>query len=331
MDAQETIDKWKEDFNELIDSGDLDAAHKLELDLSNLELTEIPGDLFYLDVRYLNLDDNEITRIDHLPRKLISLSCQNNGLEKLGKLPKELEVLNLRNNDLEYLPRLPNYLDSLDCSYNALTQLPELNYSLRFLYCEYNNLTYLPELPVVLLEIDCSNNNISQIPYLPNGIVKFNAQKNPLESEPNRPSSAYDFKLPPMIDQRNFGNWSDSQNQLTCFSETDVEDKNVVNFLSDDMNNNIILNVNGILKCYQRTFLHQQFSSPSNKSFFRGIEYVKLFNREFVSIDSFMLLLDPRYSLYNLEPLENPIRIKGRSEYEYSVAAYTVDQYSQNV
>lgn len=328
MDAQETLDKWKEDFDELVESGDLEAAHKLELDLSNLELTEIPSQIFSYDVRYLNLDDNNISRIDHLPRKLVSLSCQNNGLEKLGKLPKELEILNLRNNDLEYLPRLPNYLDSLDCAFNSLVQLPELNYSLRFLYCENNSLTYLPELPIGLLELDCSYNNISLLPYLPNGIVKFYAQKNPLEVEPNHPASAYDFKLPPMIDQRNFNNWSESQNQLTCFSETDVEDKNVVNFLNDDKNNNIILNVNGILKCYQRTFLHSQFSSPLNKSSFRGIEYVKLFNREFVSLDSFMLLLDPRYSIYNLEPLENPIRIKGRSEYEYSVAAYTVDQYS---
>lgn len=329
MDSQEIIDKWKEDFNDLIDSGDLDGAHSLELDLSNLGLEEIPGDLFYNDVRYLNLDDNNITRIDHLPRKLVSLSCQNNGLYKIGKLPKELEVLIVRNNDLEYLPALPNYLTTLDCAYNSLSQLPELNYSLQYLYCEFNNLTYLPELPSGLMELNCSNNSIAQLPYLPEGIIKVNSQKNPLESEPNRPSSAYDFKLPPMIDQRNFGNWSESQNQLTCFSDSELEDKNAVEFLSDDTHNNIILSINGILKCYQRTFLHQQFSSPLNKNFFRGIEYIKLFNREFVSLESFMLLLDPRYSIYNLEPLENPIRIKGRSEYEYSVSAYTVDQYSE--
>jgi len=128
-DAQRIIDEWV--------AGNTSS----ELNLSNLELTELPS----------------------LPFNLKWLNCSNNQLTSLSLLPSTLIILNCNNNQLTSLPPLQQSLKSLYCSSNQLTKLPELPQKLTTLFCDDNRLTELPTLPHSL-SIMCRTGNPIQYP-----------------------------------------------------------------------------------------------------------------------------------------------------------------------
>lgn len=85
-------------------------------------------------VKYLVLDDNNISYIPKLPGGLVSLSMFSNHLMELPELPDTLEELLIDGNHLKRLPTLPVSLRILDCRNNELLSYPADGESIQ----EYN-------------------------------------------------------------------------------------------------------------------------------------------------------------------------------------------------
>ncbi|MEH2086531.1 COR domain-containing protein [Nostoc sp.] len=129
----------------------------IELDLSNIKLTEIPEAIASLtQLQQLDLRNNQLTE---LPEAIASLT--------------QLQELNLRNNQLTELPEAIASLTQLQELYlfnNQLTELPEAIASLTQLlqlYLDNNQLTELPEAIASLTQLQVlslDNNELTQLP-----------------------------------------------------------------------------------------------------------------------------------------------------------------------
>ena len=131
---------------------------KTELDLSDLELTELPESLGQLaQLQRLDVDNNQLTALPESLGQLAqlqTLDLDNNQLtalpESLGQLT-QLQTLFLQGNPLTALPESLGQLTQLgwlDLPNNQLTTLPESLgqlTQLQWLYLENNQLTALPE------------------------------------------------------------------------------------------------------------------------------------------------------------------------------------------
>ncbi len=153
---QEALRRIKEAAEEKADS----------LDLSGLDLTELPPELFELDdVRRLYLDNNQLTVIS----------------EKLGRL-SDLQQLNLSNNLLTAIPdalgSLSN-LQTLDFENNRLTFIPNALSalsSLELLILDNNLLTAIPDglgSLANLQELYISNNRLTAITAALDGFLNL--------------------------------------------------------------------------------------------------------------------------------------------------------------
>lgn len=162
-----------------------------DLYLSYRGITSLAGLEHFSDtgLKYLVVNDNQLTVIPELPGTLKSLSCYNNQLICLPELPDTIEDLYCYNNQLTSLPELPDSLESLYCYSNLLTSLPELPESLENLLCQENQLTTLPQLPAGLKTLSCGNNELEYLPELPEGIESITCWVNKLESLPDLPDS----------------------------------------------------------------------------------------------------------------------------------------------
>lgn len=148
----------------LVEAYENDAAH---LDLSGLCLTELPDTLSKLNVKELQLQNNNLISLPDLPPHLESLYVGGNGLATPPQLPATLINLNLENNCFAQLPALPPGLQTLHASNNRLQHLNELPAALRGLNVSGNDLTSLPPLPEKLVGLDVRGNRLTQIPTLP--------------------------------------------------------------------------------------------------------------------------------------------------------------------
>ena len=83
-----------------------------ELDLSNMNLTEIPKDL-PSSLKWLGLSDNKITKIENLPSSLDWLSISNNNITKIENLPSSLVKLYIDNNIITKLEDNQQYLKDI--------------------------------------------------------------------------------------------------------------------------------------------------------------------------------------------------------------------------
>lgn len=352
------INSW---YQEYLNTPEEDRKY-IYLDLSNLWLENLPQ--LPNEVRNLNISNNMIERIDYLPENLIGLNCFNNDivyidyfpdslkdinvsynkLTELPELPEDLIDLNCSNNELYTLPNLPTNLETLECENNKLNALPEMNRYLRLLNCNNNFLTRLPKLSPILQKLDCSNNNLTRLPKLPTSLIHLRASGNPLRQLPDLSNNNFVvLELPELIeeiptDSRNFNDWnSDIERTQTCFDDIAFEDFDVVEFLTQDpQRKNIILSINGVFKCYNRNtlmvFLRRQgeYNNYINVMNYEGVEFYRLYTREWVSREGMELIMNPMYSIYDLNiDNQNPMLINGINEYAYSVAAYTVDAYVQ--
>ncbi|MEG5067249.1 leucine-rich repeat domain-containing protein [Microcoleus sp. B3-A4] len=175
----------------------------IELDLSSLELTELPDALASLtQLQELDLSENQLTELPEAIRSLTQLrqlDLYNNPLtevpealasltqlrwldlseNQLTELPEaissltQLQQLYLYNNQLTELPEALaslSQLQRLDLSENQLTELPEALASLtqlQLLDLQNNQLTELPEALASLTqlqELDLSGNQLTELP-----------------------------------------------------------------------------------------------------------------------------------------------------------------------
>jgi hypothetical protein len=197
-----------------------------ELNLKNLMLTKLPP--IPEGVYNLNLDDNQLTRIDTLPDSLCALTCTSNYLESLpSSLPPALRSLDCSWNRLRSIPALPSTLVFLDCSLNRrLKSLPPLDHLVNLveLYCGGNCLKELPPFSSNKLQrIWCSTNNIERLPPLKHltALKQLRCGENQLKTIPELPDTVHVLNcgqnqlsaLPPlpkhMVELRTGGNLVD--------------------------------------------------------------------------------------------------------------------------
>ncbi|HEY9800990.1 MAG TPA: COR domain-containing protein [Leptolyngbyaceae cyanobacterium] len=175
----------------------------IKLDLSNMELTEVPEAIASLSVlQQLDLSGNQLSQ---LPEAIASLSrlqklyLSNNQLsqlpEAIASLSK-LQRLYLSNNQLSQLPEAIaslSELQRLDLSNNQLSYLTEAIVSLtglKSLDLSENQLTKLPEAIASLTglkSLDLSKNQLTKLPEAITsltGLQKLNLSGNPLRELP---------------------------------------------------------------------------------------------------------------------------------------------------
>ncbi|MEP0265587.1 COR domain-containing protein [Dokdonia sp.] len=174
-----------------------------KLNLSNLELTECPEEIFELThLIELNLSHNPLTEIPESIGKLTELTIfelYNNVLtilpDSIGDLIN-LTELNLSNNQLTEIPESIGkltHLIELNLRHNELITLPEFIReltNLKSLSLSFNKLTEVPEFIgklTNLTELNLSNNQLTEIPKsigeLSN-LIKLDLDNNQLTSLP---------------------------------------------------------------------------------------------------------------------------------------------------
>jgi len=147
--------------NELLDVNNEEVVNCETLSLYNLNIKDLTGIEYFLNLEYLDCSYNRLTSLSNLPDTLKELYCYNNSLTTLPNLPKTLEYLDCSYNRLTSLSNLPSTLKKLYCYNNQLTTLPTLPDTLEYLDCHYNNLTALPNLPDTLKGLYCHYNRFT--------------------------------------------------------------------------------------------------------------------------------------------------------------------------
>ncbi|OYD93859.1 hypothetical protein CDG76_17985 [Nostoc sp. 'Peltigera membranacea cyanobiont' 210A] len=152
----------------------------IELDLSNMKLTEVPEAIASLtQLQTLNLSSNQLTALPEAIASLTQLQQLDLSYNELTALPEaitsltQLQTLNLSRNQLTALPEAITsltQLQQLDLSHNELTELPEAIASLTQLQqldLSNNELAALPEAITSLTQLqqlDLSNNELTALP-----------------------------------------------------------------------------------------------------------------------------------------------------------------------
>ncbi|QLE48115.1 hypothetical protein FD724_08260 [Nostoc sp. C057] len=158
----------------------------IELNLSNIELTEIPEAIASLTgLQQLSLENNQLTELPEAIASLTGLQVLSLSSNKLTKLPEAiasltgLQVLSLSSNKLTKLPEVIaslTGLQQLSLSNNQLTQLPEAIASLtglQQLSLENNQLTELSEAIASLTQLQTLNLSSNQLTQLPEAIASL--------------------------------------------------------------------------------------------------------------------------------------------------------------
>ncbi|MEH2128960.1 leucine-rich repeat domain-containing protein [Nostoc sp.] len=152
----------------------------IELDLSNMELTELPEAIASLTgLQELDLDNNQLTELPEAIASLTGLQLLDLHNNQLTELPEAiasltgLQKLDLDNNQLTELPEVIASLTGLQRLYlrnNQLIELPEAIASLtglQQLFLQNNQLTQLPEAIASLTGLqvlDLDNNQLIELP-----------------------------------------------------------------------------------------------------------------------------------------------------------------------
>jgi len=108
------------------DSLDLSKIYRVGLYLQGTNIENLEGLQYFTSVQSLNISDNKIKQLDHLPSNLTELNCSGNKLTKIEKLPIKLKRLDCRNNQITAIDNLPNPLEYLNFGNNQMKRLPIL-------------------------------------------------------------------------------------------------------------------------------------------------------------------------------------------------------------
>lgn len=134
-----------------------------------------------LNVRYLYLTANKITRFTNIPMSLITLDIALNPLSKIGALPITLEQLNISSTRLKKVPSLPPLLVELKMGNTNIEYLPPyIPHTLKRLVITGSKIREIQEgiLPDGLHELDCTGCELKALPKMPLGLVVLKAAYN---------------------------------------------------------------------------------------------------------------------------------------------------------
>lgn len=134
-----------------------------EINMCNLNLTELPNLSRFKKLHSLDCSNNRLTKLTNLPANLKNLFCTRNLITELTDLPKKLARLYCDNNKIIRLSNLPNTLTVISCAHNEILELSDLPKSLTSLLCNYNKLNTLYNLPDTLVILDYSNNKLVKL------------------------------------------------------------------------------------------------------------------------------------------------------------------------
>lgn len=134
-----------------------------------------------LNVRYLYLTANNITKFTNIPVSIVILEIALNPLIKLGSLPIKLERLNISSTRLKKVPRLPPLLIELKLANTDIEFLPPyIPNTLKKLIISGSKIREIQEgiLPDGLHELDCAGCELKWLPAMPKGLVILKASYN---------------------------------------------------------------------------------------------------------------------------------------------------------
>ncbi|NOQ25006.1 MAG: GTP-binding protein [Bacteroidales bacterium] len=211
-----------------------------ELDLSNLEITELPEQISELtNLTDLNLNSNQLSSLPDSFSKLINLKTLYLGDNQLNSLPESIsELTNLTDLDLD-----SNQLSSLPESISKLTNLTNLNLN-------SNQLSSLPESISKLTNLTDLSLNNNQLSSLPESISKLTKLIR-LTLNSNQLSS-----LPASISElTNLTQLSIENNQLTKLPESIlVLRKLMYLYLDYNQLNSLPENISQLINLHELTF-----------------------------------------------------------------------------
>jgi Leucine-rich repeat (LRR) protein len=138
------------------------------LDISDIRLIEIPSIVKkFVNLKVLNLNNNNVSYINNLPDSIILLYCEHNNIQFLNKLPNSLLVIHCCRNRINNITNLPQHIENIHCSNNVINSLHSLPNSMHTLHCSNNSMETL-ELPNSLVRLSCSNNNLTKLDFTQN-------------------------------------------------------------------------------------------------------------------------------------------------------------------
>ena len=131
-------------------------------------ITNLTGISYFSNLRYLNVNVNELTTIDLSNNVLLEqLYCYSNQINTLNlNNLNNLSILNIRENNLNSLDTtIFPQLTYLDCSHNNFSSLNlSANSNLNTLFCSHNNLQNLDVINnLLLIRLNCNDNQISSL------------------------------------------------------------------------------------------------------------------------------------------------------------------------
>lgn len=129
----------------------------LELELNTKGIKNLDGLHYFKKVRRLELNHNNIKRLNYLPPNLKVLHCTNNKIKVVNDLPKKLKTLNCSNNRIHTLENLPDLLESINFSTNNLSYLPVLPTKKLDFLNYYNNPIPYNSLGTAFKKMGCDN------------------------------------------------------------------------------------------------------------------------------------------------------------------------------
>ena len=179
-----------------------------DLDLSNMDLTELPDMSTVTILGNFNCACNQLTSLKDAPKHVGGdFNCDHNQLTSLTGAPEKVGgYFNCNKNQLTNLTGAPKQVGgSFNCEDNQLTSLtgaPE-NVGRNF-YCEYNQLTNLTGAPKhVGWNFNCEHNKLTSLTGAPENVGRnFNCYDNQLTSLTGAPEKVE-------------GNFDCTHNQLT--------------------------------------------------------------------------------------------------------------------
>ena len=140
--------------NDSLDTQKAEDANKLFLNRKNIY--SIMGLEYFSRLTTLEIADNHITEIAHLPPNLTSLVLASNPIDTLKNLPAYLRYLSCSSCGIETVASLPQTLFSLDLRYNKLKILPDIPDSLY--YFNFLDNPLIPDsLPKDFREVACKD------------------------------------------------------------------------------------------------------------------------------------------------------------------------------
>lgn len=147
------------------DSLDLSKIHGcLVLNLSKSNIENLEGLQYFEKVWHLEINDNNIKRLDYLPPNLTELYCNRNKIERIDNLPRKLINLFCTNNKIDTIVNLPSSLKKFVFGNNLLKTLPILPKNIQLLNYSSNPID-LNSLPKNLQKINCEDALQNCLPF----------------------------------------------------------------------------------------------------------------------------------------------------------------------